>query len=49
MSKYRCEHCDELIEISPLHAPAVLSKRQRLAPHPDKKTGKPCPGSEKQV
>lgn len=45
MSKYRCENCDELVEITPNGAdPAVTNRRQRIVIHPDKKRpGKLCP------
>lgn len=50
MSKYRCEHCDELQDIRPNGAdPMKTSKRQRLGTHIDKKTGKFCLGSETDV
>ena len=48
MSKHRCEHCDELIDIVPMHSTKDGNKRQRLVFHFGR-TGERCLGSEKQV
>lgn len=51
MSKYRCDYCDELIEIHPNGAdPLTTNRRQRMIVHPNKKTpGELCKGSGKDV
>lgn len=51
MARYRCEDCDELIEITPNGVdPRTSNKRQRLVLHPNKKTpGTLCLGSGKDV
>lgn len=51
MAKYRCDHCEELIEITPNGVdPMTSNRRQRLVMHPDKKNpGNLCPHSGRDV
>lgn len=51
VAKYRCDDCEELIEIVPNGVdPKTSNKRQRLIMHPNKKTpGELCRGSGKDV
>ena len=51
MALYRCDDCDELIEIVPNGVdPMKTNKRQRLVLHPDKKRpGQLCAGGGKDV